>query len=65
MAMLKLSSQEKASWQRTYTLAARLDELCPWEWMGVADCFGSLSGAGRALFAVFADARKAFPPMRF
>ena len=66
MAMLKLSRQEKASWQRTYTLAARLDELCPWEWMGVADCFDlHFYGREEPCFVVFGGRPKAFRHMRF
>ncbi|HRR34320.1 MAG TPA: hypothetical protein P5026_09495 [Kiritimatiellia bacterium] len=66
MATFKLSRQEKARWQRMFTLAERLDVLCPWEWMGVADCFGLLfQGRKEPCFAVFGGQPKTFRHVRF
>jgi len=66
MATLKLSRQAKVRWQRLFALASRLDALCPWEWMGVADCFGLLfKDRKEPCFAVFGGRPKTFRHIRF
>ena len=66
MATFDLSSSAEARWQRLFALAARLDELCPWEWMGVADCFGLLFPEQKEpCFVVFGGSPKTFRHVRF
>ena len=50
----KISSEDKALWRELYGLAKRIDELNPWQWMGVADCFGiSLPDMREPCFVTF------------
>ena len=66
MATLRMTRAEKAQWLALYELADRLDRLAPWEWMGLADCFGvSLPGMEEPCFAVFGGQPKAFRHVRF
>jgi hypothetical protein len=36
----KMGVDEQKRWRELYSLAGRIDELNPWQWMDVADCFG-------------------------
>ena len=66
MASKKMTSQEKVQWQRLYGLAERLDQLEPWQWMGVADCFGiEVPGWEEPCFVVFGGQPKSFRNVRF
>lgn len=66
MASPKMTSQEKAQWQRLYAMAERLDQLDPWQWMGVADCFGiEVPGWDEPCFVVFGGQPKSFRNVRF
>jgi hypothetical protein len=61
-----MTRQEKAQWQRLYALAGRLDQLDPWQWMGVADCFGiALPGWEEPCFVAFGGQPKTFRNIRF
>ena len=66
MATFNLSRSAEVRWQRLFALAMRLDELCPWEWMGVADCFGLLFPEQKEpCFVVFGGSPKTFRHVRF
>ncbi len=66
MASNNRTSQEKAQWQRLYAMAERLDQLDPWQWMGVADCFGiEVPGWDEPCFVVFGGQSKSFRNVRF
>lgn len=66
MASKRMTRQEKAQWQRLYELAERMEGLDPWQWMGVADCFGVMvPGVDEPCFMVFGGQPKAFRNLRF
>lgn len=51
---IKLTKVEKAQWRELYALAERLDQLDPWQWMDMADCFGlAMPGMEEPCFVVF------------
>ena len=53
-------------WKRLFGLADRLDQLDPWQWMGLPDCFGvAVPGWEEPCFAVFGGQPKAFRNVRF
>jgi hypothetical protein len=61
-----MTRQEKEQWKRLYGMAERLDQLDPWQWMGVADCFGlEIPGLEEPCFVVFGGQSKAFRNIRF
>ena len=62
----RMTRQEKEQWKRLYGMAERLDQLDPWQWMGVADCFGlEIPGLVEPCFVVFGGQSKAFRNIRF
>lgn len=66
MASTRMTRQEKDQWQRLYGLAERMDGLDPWQWMGVADCFGvAVPGMDEPCFMVFGGQPKEFRTLRF
>ena len=66
MAIPKMTLEERGQWQRLYTLADRLGQLDPWQWMGAADCFGvAVPGWDEPCFVVFGGQSKAFRSVRF
>lgn len=65
-ASRRMTRQEKEQWKRLYGMAERLDQLDPWQWMGVADCFGlEIPGLEEPCFVVFGGQSKAFRNIRF
>ena len=66
MAVPIITREERAQWQRLYALADRLAQLDPWQWMGIADCFGvSVPGWDEPCFVVFGGESKSFRSVRF
>ena len=66
MASQRMTRQDKAQWQRLYATAERLDRLDPWQWMGVADCFGMMfPGMEEPCFVVFGGQPRAHRSVRF
>ncbi len=60
-----MAKRVSAGWQELYPLAARLDQLDPWSWMSVPDCFGVV-GAGQEepCFVIFGGSSKGFRNVR-
>ncbi len=66
MASNKMTDLEKSQWQKLYAMAGRLDQLDPWQWMGVADCFGiEVPGLDEPCFVIFGGQSKTFRTIRF
>jgi len=61
-----MTKTEKAQWLRLYDKADRLNQLNPWQWMGVADCFGVIMPRfDEPCFVVFGGEEKTFRNVRF
>jgi hypothetical protein len=66
MAVPKMTTDQRDQWRRLFTLAERLDQIDPWQWMGPADCFGvAVPGWGEPCFVLFGGEPKAFRHVRF
>lgn len=63
---MRMTRQEKEQWERLYTLTDKLDRLSPWEWMGMADCFGlRFHGINEPCFVIFGGQPHDFRYIRF
>ena len=66
MPQKRMTKIEKAQWLRLYDMADRVNQLSPWQWMGVTDCFGVMvPGVEEPCFVVFSGEPKAFRNVRF